>query len=442
MTRSLAARLMLALGLLQSLVVVGGMVLWMVTGPYVTWQDVAARSLTRLVVNAATRGEPRDLAALAAYAARRPGLEYAALVQGQVLPGATPELAVALARLGPLLPREGALRLTDPALGDVRFIEQGGVVVASAGNRFMADDLPTYARDYLLQLIPLFGPALLAGLVALPLVIRRVLRPVRVAARQASAIDHLTLDRRLESSAAPAELQPFIASINALLDRVEDGVRRQRLFTANAAHELRTPVAVLQARLDALPDGPDLAGLRRDLRRITLLLDQLLAVARLGQRGVALDEVVDLATLARRVAADLAPLAIRDGRHVAVELSGPPPLIAGNAAAVESALANLLANALRVEPPGGTVQIQVGPGAVIAVRDHGPGVAVPDRAMLFEPFWRSGGSGTGLGLAIVQEVAVAHGGQARFEPGEGGGAVFLLDFSGARAIRQLPARQS
>jgi signal transduction histidine kinase len=352
-----------------------------------------------------------------------------------VLPGASPDLAAALAALGPALPREGQLAVALPGGAQAAFhaaeTRFGPVVTVTAGNRFrLADDLGTYFSTYALQLVPMFGPALLVAVLAMPFVIHRALRPMRAAARVAETIDLHSLDTRIEAR-APAELRPFLDAINRLLGRLEDGVRRQRIFTANAAHELRTPVAILQARLDALPeDAPSRADLARDVRRITLLLDQLLAVARLDQRETPLDEVVDLAALARGVAAEMAPLAIRAGRAVAVDVAGQPGAVRGNARALESALANLLENALRAEPPGGCVVVEAGPGGRLAVIDHGAGIAAADLPFLFEPFWRKddGSRGTGLGLAIVSEVARLHAGSAGVEETPGGGATFVLAF--------------
>lgn len=434
---SLAARLVAAIVLVQVLVLVGGMAAWMLTSPYVTWDDVAAESASARVLAALGRdaaGQPAVLPdpALLAYAARRPGFGHAVLFEGRVLPGAAPALAEAMARLGPFLPREGQLALPldgGKALFRVAEVALGEVVVVTAGNVFHADeDLGVFFTVFLAQLVPLFGPALLAMILAMPLAISHALRPLRAMMRAAGEIDLLSLDRRLDAGGAPSELQPFIGAMNALLARIEEGVRRQRVFTANAAHELRTPVAILRARLEALPDqAPGRDALLRDIGRITILLDQMLAIARLGQRETRMDDTVSLADCARNVVADMAPMAIRAGRALALELR-EPGAVRGNAPALEGALANLVENALRAEPPGGVVLVVAGPAGRLAVIDHGQGVAPADRPFLFEPFWRGNDRlpGTGLGLAIVREVARLHGGQAVLEESAGGGATFCL----------------
>ena len=437
--RSIAARLALALGTLQAFVVLAGMAAWMLASPYVTWDDVANEHAADLALASLGPGEGmrpvlRADGPLAGYVASRPTLQVAVLQDGRVLPGSAPGLAAALAALGPALPAEGRLAVPVPGGGMTGFrraeTAHGPVVVATAGATFrLADDLGTFFTTYALQLVPMFGPALLAAVLAMPLLIRRILRPVRQAAAAAGAIDFRSLDRRLDAAATPLELRPLLVAFNGLLARIEEGAQRQRLFTANAAHELRTPVAILQARIDALPEAaPDRLLLARDLRRITLLLDQLLAVARLGQpEAMAEARPVDLGGVARRVVADMAPLALRGGRALAVE-GAPGVVVQGHARALESALGNLIENALRAEPVGGTVVVRVGPGARLAVIDHGAGVAEAEQPLVFEPFWRreDGSRGTGVGLAMVREVARLHGGTAEVATTPGGGASFVL----------------
>lgn len=434
--RSLAVRLVVVLALVQTASVVLGMAGWMAFSPYVSWTDVAHRSAADRVARSAT-GDPAAVADLRRYADARPGFQHAVSVAGRVVGASSEELATLLAQLGPTLPREGQIDARMPDGGLIRFSSlpspTGEVIVATVGDRFRAEDLVTFVDTYLPELVPLFAPAILAAAIAVPLAVRLILRPLRRRAADLAQIDLRNLDRRLPEKGTPSEIVPFCDAINQLLARLEDGVARQRLFTANAAHELRTPVAVLQARIDALPeDLPERAALLRDSRRITVLLDQLLSVARFGQRGLASAERVDLVPLARQVAADCAPLGIAAGRQVAFESAGAVPPILGDRQAIEGALAALIENALRAEPEGGTVVVAVAPGPVLSVVDHGPGVPAADRALVFEPFWRGDPTtrGTGLGLAIVREVARLHAGSAEVEETPGGGATFRLRLPG------------
>jgi len=162
----------------------------------------------------------------------------------------------------------------------------------------------------------------------------------------------------------------------------------------------------------------------------------------MGLRQIELGETVDLAALARRVVADMAPLAIAQGRVLALDAPDRPVTVRGNSAALADALGNLIDNALRFGAEGQPVEIAVGPGASLAVADRGPGVAPADRPHLFEPFWRGDdprGAGSGLGLAIVAEIAAAHGGRVAVADRPGGGAVFRLELPDIDGAASAPA---
>jgi hypothetical protein len=167
---------------------------------------------------------------------------------------------------------------------------------------------------------------------------------------------------------------------------------------AEAAHELRTPLAILAARIDSLPPGDQVAGMRRDIERMRAMVDQLLMVARLEASAARSEDLVDLVDLTRDVVADYSPLA--QDRQLALAPYCDTLLVRGDARLLHSALRNLVENAIRAEPPGGRINITVGPELVVCVIDHGPGVPEEDRERIFEPFWRRrdghpGGSGPG-----------------------------------------------
>jgi signal transduction histidine kinase len=264
---------------------------------------------------------------------------------------------------------------------------------------------------------------------AVPLLVRRALRPLLAATRQAAAIDLHARDMRLpEGESVPSELLPLARGINAALDRLDEGFRRQQRFAAQAAHEMRTPLAILAARIDGMSDRAEAQALRRNVERMRVLVDRLLFIARLERRDIRLDERVDLVALARDVVADCAPLAIADGRKLALLPEAERLPIRGNVRALESALVNLIENAVRSEPEGGTVEVVVRAPAEMLVIDHGAGIAAEDRARVFEPFWRrqDRNTGAGLGLTIVKEAATAHGGSIEVTETPGGGATFRL----------------
>lgn len=440
--RSLTARLLITMAILQIAVPILGMVVWMVFSPYVTWGDVAAASAQKRILEALERDPAsgivsiRDTPALTAYAATRPDFRYAVLQNGRVAKGSDPELRALFERMSPYIPKNGQLEIAMPygrgtaQLESGRMTDDAELVFATVGNQFQLEDLDSYVRVFLPELIPLLAPTFLAAAIALPLLIQAAVRPLRRAARDAEGVTFANLGRRLSEEGVPEEAAPLVRAVNAALARLEVGARNQRLFYANAAHELRTPVAILQARLDATPGIPRGDDLRRDVARIITLIDQLLVLER-ANAPLTENEEINLFERARLVVGDRAPLAIHSGRSVDFVAEGPSPVIRGDRRVLDSALANLIDNALRAEPVGGCIHVRAGPGLMIAVIDHGPGIPIADRDLVFEPFWRKENdtTGSGLGLSIVREALRILGGQIAIEDTIGGGASFRITFS-------------
>lgn len=207
--------------------------------------------------------------------------------------------------------------------------------------------------------------------------------------------------------------------------------QRQKRFNANAAHELRTPLAILRARLDAMTGDDDVRALKRDVDDMIRQVELLLELARTETVTAGADARVDLGNLAQDMAARLYPVARRAGRDIAVEAPARSVVVAGDPALMESAVRNLLENALRVSPPGATVRLVVAEDPPrLAVADHGPGLDPTELPELTEPFRRGpkGGS-AGLGLAIVAEAAKRLKAQLSLSrTDEAGGATFSLTF--------------
>jgi signal transduction histidine kinase len=245
---------------------------------------------------------------------------------------------------------------------------------------------------------------------------------------------------RLSEERAPAELLPLVIAINRSLDRIDAGFAAQRRFAGKVAHELRNPLAVIAARLERPVTASRLADIRADLRGMARLIDQLLTVSELAGRRLRVDADVDLVTVAREVAAREAPQALRSDKHLALEAPDWPVVVRGNAAAIATALRNLIDNALRYSPPGGCVTVRIDEREPwLEVADQGPGIAAADRALIFEPFWRGGRTpgAAGLGLSIVKEMAELHGGSVSVHDNPPHGSAFRIHFgAGAQAAHR------
>ncbi|HKD46771.1 MAG TPA: ATP-binding protein [Rhizomicrobium sp.] len=311
-------------------------------------------------------------------------------------------------------------------------VNRDGLWVAVAQNAQYPDVIfDDIVADYLSR-IGWFTVAILALLLAVDIwIIRRALRPVVQASSIASAIDPKRTDLRLPLKDLPRELVPLIVAVNQALDRLEKGMKLQKEFTADAAHELRTPLAVLRARIDSLPDQKALTALKSDIDVMSHVVSQLLEIAELENAGIAIDGRVDLYAVASEVVAMTAGVAIAQGKEVA--LTGESAWVRGNAAMIFRAIRNLVDNAIKHTERGSEVIVDVAADGTVRVLDKGPGVPQAERALLVRRFWRArrDQDGAGLGLSIVSRIAELHGARLGISDRDGGGAVFSLSFETA-----------
>jgi signal transduction histidine kinase len=283
--------------------------------------------------------------------------------------------------------------------------------------------------EWLDEYLPVMVPMLLALMAALVVTLRGALKPLDRLMRYARSITPAQTGLRLPTEDLPREMLNAVEAVNDALERLARGFQAQRDFLADAAHELRTPIAILAAHLDTMDDTPRKPMLRSDVDRMARLVNQLLMVAQLEALTIHPDDKADLSALSTELAILLAPLAVKSERAVAVLNADDPVMVRGNRDALYQALRNLAENALKFTPPGTEIEIEVDRSGAVSVSDRGPGIPEAQREHLFRRFWRADrrqSGGAGLGLAIAHRIATAHAGQLTAGDNPGGGARFTL----------------
>ena len=239
--------------------------------------------------------------------------------------------------------------------------------------------------------------------------LRRVLRPLRETSAAASRIDAHHLSRRLSTRGLPTEFLPVITAFNLTLDRLEKGYQVQRAFLADAAHELKTPLALIRAQID-LGDITDRQGLLQDIDRMARQVNQLLHLAEASETQNYVFEPVNVAALTEDVSDYLRRLAGRHQVYVDIRTAPEATSVAADRGAMFMLLKNLVENAIQHSPAGGVVTVRIDSDH-LSVCDEGPGIAADELPQLFKRFWRGPtrrNEGAGLGLSICLEIAAAH----------------------------------
>jgi two-component system, OmpR family, sensor histidine kinase TctE len=272
----------------------------------------------------------------------------------------------------------------------------------------------------------------------------RGLAPLGTLRREIESRSHLDLSAVPEEE-APQEVRPLIRALNALLERLSFALVSQQRFIADAAHQLRTPIAGLKTQTElALRQTPPgdaqatLRQLRMATERTTRLVNQLLSLARAEPpvgRVLPAAQRIDLARLARDATTDWVPRAIERAIDLGFDDHSTAASIEGDPFLLREMLNNLLDNAIRYTQSGGQVTVRVQcdeSHAVLAVEDNGPGIPDGERTRVFQRFYRvlgTGGEGCGLGLAIVREIAQSHAAEVTLATGAGGvGTVIAIAF--------------
>ena len=267
------------------------------------------------------------------------------------------------------------------------------------------------------------------------------LKPLHSFASQVERVQMNNLaDMRIDEDALP-EFKQLSQSFNQMLERLNDAFAAQRQFTGNAAHELRTPLALLQAQLELFSaEHPDmqpgtaefLSLLREQTERLTRLTKTLLEMSNLRQ--VARNERIRLAPMIEEIFTDLAPLSDKCGVTLTAEGDG---IMTGSDALIYRLIFNLTENAVKYNRPGGSVRVSVAQESeklLIRVSDNGCGIPEEYQQSIFQPFFRVDKSrsreygGAGLGLSLVWEIADIHGGSVRVEESSKNGTVIAAEF--------------
>ncbi len=265
-------------------------------------------------------------------------------------------------------------------------------------------------------------------------IFHRALRPVVRASEKAQSIGPTRTDVRLPVAGLPNEILPLVLAVNQALDRLEQGFRVQREFTADAAHELRTPLTILRTRIDTLADRQVAEALRQDIAGMSRIVSQLLDIAELEIFVVDPLETADLQTICTEVAEFIAPLALAQGKNIALSGAKGPVWVKGNPETLSRAIRNLAENAINHTPQGTAVEIVISESGSVSVLDEGPGIPDGERELVFRRFWRRDRRRTGsagLGLSIVRRIVEAHLGTITVENRPTGGAQFCLSFAAA-----------
>ena len=272
---------------------------------------------------------------------------------------------------------------------------------------------------------------------------QEALAPVEALSHTADTISGQTLSTRLALTAPYTEFQRLARTFNGMLDRLEQVFEGQRRFVADAAHELKTPLTAMKGNFEVSLQRTRSAEEYREtifsnlaeVDRLTAMTKSLLTLAQFaGEHSPLVLQTLAMPPLVEEVVSELSVLAQEGGIHLQAECQPVPPLI-GDASQLKQALINLLDNALRHTPSGGTITVHVGPqntSIKLSVEDTGPGIDAEHLPHLFERFYRVDqardrqSGGTGLGLAIVKEIVEAHGGHIEAHSQIGKGTIMTM----------------
>lgn len=282
--------------------------------------------------------------------------------------------------------------------------------------------------------------SLLVGIILIYFVVGMSLKPVSYLRDEIAAVDEKDLSKRIIDFSAGDELDSLAKSFNQMLDRIETAFKRERTFSSGAAHELRTPLAVIRANLDVLhlSDSPSIEEyeetlnvVKKQIERMTKLIDDLFSMYAL--EGYEIKENVQVDRMIEEVVSD--QQASAEKKKLIVEMQCTQSTVKANEVMLKHALLNIIQNAIKYNTENGKLTIAVTEKdgyCVISVSDTGIGISPEAAEHIFEPFYREDKSrsrkigGAGLGLSITKNIIEQHGGAVEYQPNTPRGSIFIL----------------
>jgi signal transduction histidine kinase len=288
-----------------------------------------------------------------------------------------------------------------------------------------------------LPIIPLSAFLLIFSVIA----VRNTLLPVTKTIEQIEKIKPDDISYRLETPEHPAEVRKLALAVNDALSRIESSILSLRNFTADAAHELRTPLAIMRLEVNKLPDTENKLSLIKDVESMSRLVGQMLDVAYADALIIQDTDKVILSATAKDVISQLTPLALRSGKSIMLKDLSSQQEINGHSEAIGRAIRNVIENALFYTPEQSSVHVVIENDYVVSITDHGQGFPDTETEKILSRFKRgslkSSHNGAGLGLAIASQIALAHNGYIKIEntPDKGAKVSIILH---ANASTQTP----
>ena len=315
------------------------------------------------------------------------------------------------------------LQRVQTAAGEATIL-MGGMSMSQLGLIIVLGNLAIGVPSIILAVITLIG---------VPLVTRWSLRSFNELTDRLDRVDFEARGGTVNHSGLPREVLGVVEGINMALRRLDNGFETTEQFFVNAAHELRTPIAVLQIRCDTLPSSEEKSHIQTSIKRLTAITNQLLDIEKYRQKPPG-SLPVELNGVVSNVVADLAPLAFAAGYEISFESKTEQVFVVGEADALERAFANLIRNAIQYGGKGGEISVGIETDGSVYVRDQGPGIPHDKHERIFEPFYRINpqGSGAGLGLSMVKDIVSSHGGTVSIVSAPDAGTTFVVRWPNAK----------